>query len=52
MPSKTIVAIVAIATLIGIALFRGIDGAVLASGLSAIAGLGGYAIGKAKSRGQ
>ncbi|GAI35522.1 unnamed protein product [marine sediment metagenome] len=48
MPSKTTVAIIAIALLLGIALFKGINGAALASGLVVIAGLGGYVVGKVK----
>ena len=46
MSNKTIVAIVCVAILLGIALLRGIDGAALASGIAVIAGLGGYAAGK------
>lgn len=48
MPSKTIVAIICVSILAGVALFKGIDGALLASALTLIAGLGGYAAGKAK----
>ena len=49
MPSKTIVAIIAIAILLGIALLKNIDGALLASGLALLAGLGGYVAGKVSS---
>jgi len=49
MPNKTIVAIVVIGILLGIALWQGINGALLASGLVIIAGLGGYAAGKKSS---
>lgn len=44
--SVTITAIIAITILLGIALFKGIDGSLLAIGISTIAGLGGYALGK------
>lgn len=49
MPSKTIIAIVCITILLGLALFKDIDGILLSSGLTLLAGLGGYAIGRAKS---
>lgn len=41
---KTIVAIVAILALEGWAIYQGINGAMLALAVAAIAGLGGYAI--------
>lgn len=41
-----IVAIIAITVLIALALLRGINGAVLATGMAIIAGLGGYTLGK------
>lgn len=44
--SGTIVAIIAIAILEAIALFRGIDGAGLAGAVAIIAGLGGYSTSK------
>lgn len=47
MPSKTVIAIIATFLLLLTALLKGIDGAVLASGIAVIAGLGGYATGKA-----
>ena len=46
LPSKTITAIIAIAILLAIALIKNIDGALLASGITVIAGLGGYAVAK------
>lgn len=48
MPSKTIVAIIAIAILLGVALWQKVDGALLSSGIALIAGLGGYAAAKFK----
>ena len=50
MPSKTIVAIICITLLLGAAIFKEIDGTILASGLMAIAGLGGYVAGKATKK--
>ena len=41
-----IVAIIAITALISLAVLKGINGAVLASGIAIIAGLGGYTLGK------
>jgi len=49
MPNKTIVAIICIALLLGIALWREVDGALLSTGIAVIAGLGGYAIHKTKN---
>jgi len=46
MPSKSIVAIVAILILLTIALINHIDGAALAGGIAVIAGLGGYEVGR------
>ncbi|MBA7582562.1 hypothetical protein ES708_24493 [subsurface metagenome] len=48
MPSKTIVAIIAIVIILGFAMWRNIDGALIGTGLTIIGGLGGYALGKAK----
>lgn len=48
MPSKTIVAIICITILLGLALWRDIDGVLLTDGLALIAGLGGFALGKRK----
>lgn len=45
---KTIVAIVAIVILEGIAIWKGIDGALLGIAIASIAGLGGYIAGTAK----
>lgn len=42
--SKTIVAIIAITTLEALAIWKGIDGALLSAVVAAIAGLGGYAL--------
>lgn len=49
MPNKTIVAIICITLLLGLAIWQKVDGAMLATGITLIAGLGGYAIGKAKA---
>jgi len=46
MPSKTIVAIIAVFLLLLTALLKGIDGAALSAGIAVIAGLGGVALGK------
>lgn len=46
MPSKTIVAIIAIVIVLGFAMWRNIDGVLIGSGLTIIGGLGGYYIGK------
>lgn len=46
---KTIIAIIAVALLLTLAVIKGIDGALLASGIAVIAGLGGFAAGKKKS---
>lgn len=48
MPSKTIIAIVTIALLLGLAVWREIDGVLLTSGIAVIAGLGGFVAGKVK----
>lgn len=48
MPSKTIAAIICITALLGIALWQNVNGAILSTGIALIAGLGGYAIHKAK----
>lgn len=50
MPNKTIVAIICVTTLLGIAIWKDIDGALLSTGIAVIAGLGGYAIAKATTR--
>ncbi|MBA7493219.1 hypothetical protein ES702_03785 [subsurface metagenome] len=42
---KTIISIVAITALVGIAMWQGINGALLGFAIAAIAGLGGYEIG-------
>lgn len=49
MPSKTIVAIVALLIIITIAMFLGVNGAIVSTGVVGIIGLGGYAIKKAKN---
>ncbi len=46
MPSKTIVAIGAVAAIIITCIIKDINGAIVGSGIAAIAGLGGYALGK------
>ena len=48
MPNKTIVAIICITLLLGIALWQKVDGAILSTGIALIAGLGGYALAKSK----
>ncbi|MBA7545124.1 hypothetical protein ES705_37487 [subsurface metagenome] len=48
MPSKTIVAIVAIAAVIITCIIKNIDGAIVGAGVAAIAGLGGYIFGKTR----
>ena len=50
MNKTTMIAIIAIVVLEGIALAKGINGAGLAGALALIAGLGGYAIGKVKAK--
>lgn len=44
--NKTIAAIIAITILTAVALFKDINGALLASAIGLLAGLGGYAIAK------
>jgi len=46
MPWKTLITITSLTILIAIALIQGINGAVLASGMALIAGIGGYTIAK------
>ena len=48
MPGKTIVSIIAITALLFTALMLNVNGALLSTGIALIAGLGGYAVGKAK----
>lgn len=48
MPNKTIVAIGVVGAIIITCIFKDINGAIVGAGVAAIAGLGGYAIGKAK----
>ena len=50
MPSKTIVAIVAITAIIVSCVFTNIDGDIVGTGVAAIAGEGGYAVGKFKRK--
>jgi len=50
MPSKTIIAIGALTVIIVSCIFKNIDGAIVGAGVAAIAGLGGYAIGKFKRK--
>lgn len=44
MPSKTIVSLICITIILGLAIYKDIDGVLLAGGLALLAGLGGYAI--------
>lgn len=46
---KTVAAIVGIVVLEGIALYQGVDGAMLSTVVAILAALGGYEIGKGKS---
>jgi len=48
MPWKTLITITSLTILLTIALLKEINGAVLASGMALIAGIGGYTIGKIK----
>ena len=47
----TLIAIISISVLEGIALAKGINGAALSSALAMIAGLGGYTLGRKKHPG-
>lgn len=46
MPNKTIVAMGCVTAVIITCIFQDIDGVIVASGIAAIAGLGGFALGK------
>lgn len=46
MPSKTVIAIIAVTMLLAIALIKDIDGVLLSSGIAVLAGLGGFVAGK------
>lgn len=46
MKTKVLIAIICIAVLEGIALWRGMDGAIFGLAIAAIAGLGGFTIGQ------
>lgn len=46
MNKTTVIAIIAIAVLAGIALLKGVNGTLLAGAFTIIGGLGGFAIGK------
>lgn len=48
MPSKTIVAILCLTIIICLAMWLGVNGAIVSTGVVGIIGLGGYAIHKAK----
>lgn len=50
MPWKTITALICITTLLIVALLKGINGALLAGGLSLLAGLAGFEAGFIKAR--
>lgn len=50
MNKTTVIAIIAICVLEGVAIFKGINGAALAGALTLIAGLGGYELGKKKAK--
>ncbi|MBA7579879.1 hypothetical protein ES708_21760 [subsurface metagenome] len=49
MPSKTIVAIICITIILVSCIFNDIDGALIGTGVAAIAGLGGWAAHKVKN---
>ena len=49
LPYTSLVAIIAILILAIVALLKGIDSGLVAGSVAAIAGLGGYAIGKARN---
>lgn len=46
MKAKTITAIICITALLALALYRDIDGVLLAAGIAGITGLAGYEVGK------
>jgi hypothetical protein len=48
MPNKTIVAIGAIVAILITCIIKDINGAIIGAGVAAIAGLGGYAVGRLK----
>lgn len=48
MPNKTLVAIGAITAILITCIIKNIDGAIVGAGVAAIAGLGGYIVGKLK----
>lgn len=48
MPTKTIVAIVAVAAIVITSIIKNIDGAIVGIGVGAIAGLGGYIAGRSR----
>ncbi len=50
MNKTTVIAIIAICVLEGVALAKGVNGAALSGALAMIAGLGGYEIGKKKAK--
>jgi hypothetical protein len=49
MPSKTTIAVLCITLIIVFCIFKDIDGAVVGTGVAAIAGLGGWAAHKVKT---
>jgi len=49
MPNKTIVAIICVAAILITCIIKDIDGALIGTGVAAIAGLGGWALGKKSS---
>jgi len=48
MPNKTIVAIISLTIIICVAMWLGVNGAIVSTGMVGIIGLGGYAIAKSK----
>ena len=50
MPNKTITAIISITVIITTCIIKDINGAIVGAGVAAIAGLGGFALGKFKKQ--
>jgi len=46
MPWKSLITIISLTILLVVALLKGVDGAILASGMSLISGVGGFTIGR------
>jgi len=48
MKSKTVIAIISLTIIICLAMYLGVNGAIVSTGVAGIIGLGGYAIAKTK----